>query len=160
MRQVDDIVKELLETDLDFGDFDYYSTAASEFQSILADNPLHPLAYAGLAYCKAKMDDDPRTVFDLFFASLQFSSTNALIWSLIADYAAGRADAYAWKAMPHHAIVKKPTPKYELVDDLDDPLVFQPEKPPRCVLTWNRALIGFWLLLFLFIALAVWKLCF
>ena len=74
-----------------------YEGGVLEFQDILLDNPLQPLAYAGIAYCKAKLDDSPRVVFDFFFAALQFNFSNPVVWSLVADYAKNRAEKSAWQ---------------------------------------------------------------
>ena len=157
MRPTEELLKKILEsespcTDDIFGDIydgrdtDYicYADAAKDFQEMLSENPLQPLAYAGIAYCKAKLGEDPRVVFDFFFTSLQFNFTNPLIWSLIADYSKSRADAYSWVARPYN-FKPVPAPPFNLSlieeEDLDDSKPLPKPSPPRR--DWNRRFLAF-----------------
>ena len=157
MRPTEELLKKILEsespcTDDIFGDIydgrdtDYicYADAAKDFQEMLSENPLQPLAYAGIAYCKAKLGEDPRVVFDFFFTSLQFNFTNPLVWSLIADYSKSRADAYSWVARPYN-FKPVPAPPFNLSlieeEDLDDSKPLPKPSPPRR--DWNRRFLAF-----------------
>ena len=107
-----------------------YEGGVLEFQDILLDNPLQPLAYAGIAYCKAKLDDSPRVVFDFFFAALQFNFSNPVVWSLVADYAKNRAEKNAWQTQTQNV-----DSYYDYKPLYDKSSAIEEESPPPIPLT-------------------------
>ena len=117
-----------------------YEGGVLEFQDILLDNPLQPLAYAGIAYCKAKLGEDPRVVFGFFFASLQFNFSNPVVWSLVADYAKSRAEKSAWQPQPQNLDPYYVyNPLYEKPPSTEEALLSpSPSSPPSTKFYWTE----------------------
>ncbi len=86
MRTPQEILRELLKKG-DFATEEDFDMAIAEFKDTLENGPIKPLAYAGIAHCKAKLDYHPFTVIDYFTIALSFNTQNEVIWRLLSEYA-------------------------------------------------------------------------
>lgn len=161
MRTTHEVLRELLRKGSEATEQDY-EVAMSEFKEVLEDGPIKPLAYAGIAHCKAKLDHHPFTVIDYFTLALSFNTQNEVIWRLLSEYATEQSKrvsmSYPEVSEDNYLLSKgvdrypaRPTESIELDKSIYEPL--SEIQPIKVMPMWKRLGIfaGIWGLAFLII---------